>query len=169
MEKFALFVVPTMVVLICFFGFIEKKEVFTLFIEGAGDGIKICLKIFPTLIGIFLCVGMMRESGFFDFICKFVEIVTKFLNVPSEIVPLICIKPISGSATIGIATDLMNKFGCESRLGLLAATIMSSSETTFYVIALYLNSVKIKKCRNIFIPAILSDLASIITALLIIK
>ncbi len=162
-------IIPSVVFLVLIAGLIEKREVFNLFVEGAREGIKVVFKIFPTLIAIFLCVGIMEKSGLFDFISINLKIITDFFNIPSEIISLICLKPISGSATIGIATELIKKYGVESRIGLLAATIMSSSETTFYVIAVYLNSIKIKKSRDIIIPAILADLVSIITAILLIK
>lgn len=163
------YIIPGLIFIIMIFGLIERKEIFTIFTDGAKEGINVMIKIFPTLIGIFLCVGMMRESGLLDFVSEKVSIITRNLNIPSEIIPLICIKPISGSATIAIATDLMRKFGTESKIGMLAAAIMSSSETTFYVIALYLSSVKIKDSRGIFISAILADLASIVVAIILIK
>ena len=127
------------------------------------------IKMFPTLIGIFLAIGMLRSSGTLECISN---IIGKFLtnfNVPSEIIPLALIKPISGSASMALATDLICKFGTESRIGLISATIMGASETTFYVIAIYMNSIKAKKGRNVLIPAILADIVSIITAILIIK
>lgn len=162
-------IIPIVVLIILIFGLVEKKEVFYLFIEGAKDGIKVILKIFPTLIAIFLCVEIMNQSGIFESLSKFLENIYLFFKIPSEIVPLLLIKPISGSATVGVASDLIKRFGVDSRIGLLAATIMSSSETTFYVIAIYLNSVKIKNSKRIFIPAILADLVSIIVALILIK
>lgn len=162
-------IIPIIVLIILLFGLMEKKEVFYLFIKGAKEGIKVVLKIFPTLIAIFLCVEIMNQSGIFEFFSKFLEKIYLFFKIPSEIVPLLLIKPISGSATVGVASDLIKRFGVDSRIGLLAATIMSSSETTFYVIAIYLNSVKIKNSKRIFIPAILADLVSIIVALILIK
>lgn len=162
-------VIPGIVFLVLFCGLVERKDVFNLFIEGAKDGIKVVVKIFPTLIAIFLCVGIMDNSGLFDCISNTLSNFFRIFNIPSEIFPLLCIKPISGSATVGIATELIRKYGVESRIGLLAAIIMSSSETTFYVIAIYLNSVKIKNSGKVFIPAILADLVSIIVALILIK
>ena len=93
----------------------------------------------------------------------------KYLNVPSEIIPLAFIKPISGSASMALATDLITKYGTETRIGMIAATIMAASETTFYVIAVYMNQIKAKKSRNVIIPALIADFVSIITAICIIK
>ena len=91
---------------------------------------------------------------------------TKFFSIPSEVIPLILIEPISGSGSMAIATELMTKFGPDSNIGMIAATIMASSETTFYVIALYMSQAKVKNSRKIVIPALLADFASIISAII---
>lgn len=162
-------IIPTIITIILVVGLIEKKNVYTLFCEGAKDGINITLKMFPTLIGIFLAVGMLRNSGLLDFIINACRFITDLLNIPSEILPLAIIRPISGSASIALSTDLMMQFGADSRIGMIAASIMGSSETTFYVIAIYMNQIKAKKSRNVLIPAILADITSVITAILFLK
>ena len=162
-------IVPLIIAVIIFCGLIENKKVYDLFCEGAKDGIKMTIKMFPTLIGIFLAIGMLRSSGLLDFIANFLGKYLKALNVPIEIIPLAFIKPISGSASMALATDIISKFGTETRIGMIAATIMAASETTFYVIAVYMNSIKAKKSRNVIIPAIIADIVSIITAICIIK
>ena len=162
-------IIPTIISVILFVGIKEKKLVYDLFINGAKDGAKVVFKLFPTLIGIFLAIYMLRSSGLIDFICNILSNVTKLFNIPSEILPLALIKPISGSGSIAIATEIMAHFGVDSNIGRIAATIMGSSETTFYVIALYMSSVKVKDGRKIVIPALLADLASIISAIIIFK
>jgi len=162
-------IIPTIISIILFIGIKEKKSVYDLFINGARDGIKVVFKLFPTLIGIFLAIYMLRSSGLIDFICNILSNVTKLFNIPSEILPLAIIKPISGSGSMAIATEIMAHFGVDSNIGRIAATIMGSSETTFYVIALYMSSVKVKDGRKIVIPALLADLASIISAIIIFK
>ncbi len=162
-------IIPLIIAIIIFCGLVENKKVYDLFCEGAKEGIEMTLKMFPTLIGIFLAIGMLRNSGLLDFFAKFIGNIIKNFNVPSEIIPLALIKPISGSASMALATDIISKFGTETRIGMIAATIMAASETTFYVIAVYMNSIKAKKSRNVIIPAIIADLVSIITAICIIK
>ena len=101
-----------------------------------------------------------------------VLIISKFTNtlsIASEILPLALIKPISGSAAIAVGTDIMATFGADSKLGMLAATIMGASETTFYVIALYMSQVKTNNSRKIIIPAILADLTSILVAIFLFR
>lgn len=160
-------IAPTIIMIIVLAGLIEKKNVYDLFCEGAKDGIKITLKMFPTLIGIFLAISMLRNSGFLLFLSKVFIKITQSLNIPSEIIPLALIRPISGSASIALGTDLMTKFGPDSKIGLISAVIMGSSETTFYVIAVYMNSVNAKNGRNVIIPGIIADMVSLITALIL--
>ncbi len=159
-------IIPTIISLILFIGLKEKKNVYDLFINGAKEGIKVVFRLFPTLIGIFLAIYMLRSSGLIDFICNIISNISKIFKIPSEILPLAIIKPISGSGSMAIATEIMVHFGVDSNIGKIAATIMGSSETTFYVIALYMSSVKIKDGRKVVIPALLADLASIISAIL---
>ena len=158
-------IIPVIISIILLVGLKEKKKVYDLFVEGAKEGIKITIKLFPTLLGIFLAIHMVRSSGLIDFISRLIAHVTNLFNVPSEILPLAIIKPISGSGSMAVATDIMAHFGPDSNIGMIAATIMGSSETTFYVIALYMSSVNVKDSRKVVIPAILADLASIITAI----
>lgn len=162
-------IIPTIIALVLFVGIKEKKKVYDLFIEGAKEGIKVTFKLFPTLIGIFLAIYMLRSSGLIDFLCNILANVTDVFNVPNAILPLAIIKPISGSGSMAIATEIMAHFGVDSNIGRIAATIMGSSETTFYVIALYMSSVKVRDSRKIIIPAILADIASIVSAIIFLR
>lgn len=169
MIYFSAIIIPLIISVIIFCGLKENKKVYDIFCDGAKDGIKMTVKMFPTLIGIFLAIGMLRNSGLLDFLSNLMGNFLKYLNVPSEIIPLAFIKPISGSASMALATDLITKYGTETRIGMISATIMAASETTFYVIAVYMNQIKAKKSRNVIIPAIIADIVSIITAICIIK
>ena len=159
-------IIPAIISIILFTGLKEGKKVYDIFIDGAKDGVKITFKLFPTLVGIFIAISMLRSPGLIDFIVSIISNFTKLINVSSEILPLAIIKPISGSGAIALGTDIMSKFGPDSNIGMIAATIMGSSETTFYVIALYMSQVKVKDSRKVVIPAILADLASIISAII---
>ena len=134
---------------------------------GANEGLKIIFNIFPTLVGIFLAIGVLRSSGILDLIIKLIEPITDFLKIPSEIMPLAFLRPVSGSASMGIATDIMKNYGVDSKIGKIASIIMGSTETTFYTIAIYTSCVKIKKTRCVLLAAILADIAGIITSVII--
>ena len=161
-------VIPAVIAITVLVGIIEKKNIYEIFIEGAKDGAKTAIKLFPTFIGIFLAITMLRASGILDFIASSLGFL-KLFNIPGEIIPLSLLRPISGSGAIAMGSELMKEFGVDSRIGLLSAAIMGSSETTFYVIAIYTGAVKIKNSHKVLIPAILADIASIITAIIILK
>ena len=169
MQYFSFFILPTIITLIIIVGVNEHKEVYNVFCEGAKDGLKTLKKMFPTLVGIFLAISMFKNSGIFDCLIEYLIPLTKKMNIPNEIIPLMFIKPISGSASMALATDIMIKYGVDSRIGKLAGTIMSSSETTIYVIAIYLGAVNIKKSRKVIIPALIADISTMIIAILCIK
>ena len=138
-------IIPLVIFGIVGYGMYEKKRVYDIFIDGAKDGINIVFNIFPTLVGIFIAVGALRSSGILDLIIKIIEPITSFFNFPSQIMPLAILRPISGSASMGIATDIIKNYGVDSKIGIIASCIMGSTETTLYTIAVYTSCVKIKK------------------------
>ena len=158
---------PLIILLIVIYGVIEKKEVFDKFIEGVKDGIKIVINIFPTLIGLFLAVGTLRSSGVIDIVVNILDPLLKIVNFPTEIMPLALLRPISGSSSIAVATDIMKNFGVDSQIGIMAAVIMGATETTLYTIAVYSSSVKIKKTRFVLIAALTADIVGIITSIIV--
>lgn len=159
--------IPLIISIIIVYGLLEKNKVYDTFIEGAKEGIEIVVKIFPTLIGIFVAVGVLRSSGVLDFFINIISPITSFFKIPSEIMPLAIIRPISGSASTAIATDIMTKFGVDSKIGLIASTIMGSTETTFYTIAIYTSSVGIKKTKYILPAALIGDFIGIVVSVII--
>lgn len=142
---------------------------YDIFCEGAKDGIKVTLKMFPTLVGIFLAINMLNSSGFLNCIVSKIVKISSLFNVPAEIIPLSIIRSISGSASIAMGTDLMTKYGVDSKIGMIAGAIMGSSETTLYVTSIYLGQVKCKKSKEILIPALIADFASVVTAIFLLK
>lgn len=158
---------PLVILIIIFIALKEKVSVFDIFLKGAIEGIEISLKIFPTLIGLFVAIGMLRSSGILDFITKLISPVLEYIKFPGEIVPLALLRPISGSASMAVATDIIKQNGVDSFIGILAAVIMGATETTLYTIAVYTGSVKIKNTRGILIASLAADVTGIIVSLLI--
>ena len=158
---------PLVILLIILFGFKEKKNVFDLFLVGAKKGLEITITIFPTLIGLFFAIGLLNNSGIINFITKLIEPILSFFNFPKEILPLALLRPISGSASLALATDIIKNNGVDSNIGLIASVIMGSTETTLYTIAVYCSSIKIKNTSKIIIPALLADLTGIIVSIII--
>lgn len=158
---------PMVIFFIVLYGVTEKVKVFDNFLEGAKEGIKTTFSILPTLIGLFLAIGVLRRSGVLDFIIKLSSPILEIFNFPSELMPLAILRPISGSASIAVATDIMKQAGVDSLIGNIASTIMGSTETTLYTIAIYTSCIKIKKTRFILIAALTADITGIIVSNLI--
>lgn len=163
-EYFSNIAMPLMIIIIVLYGVIERKKVFDIFLEGAKEGIGVVLNIFPTLVGLFVAIGTLRSSGIMDLIINFLTPVLNLVNFPTEILPLALIRPISGSSSIAVATDIMNKFGVDSNIGLMASVIMGSTETTVYTIAVYTSSIGIKKTRFVLWAALIADFVGIVTS-----
>lgn len=159
--------IPVIILLIVAYGLIERNKVYDTFVEGAKEGIEVVFNIFPTLIGIFIAVGALRSSGILDLVINIISPITNILKVPSEIMPLILVRPISGSASTAVATDIMTKFGVDSNIGLIASTIMGSTETTFYTIAIYTSCVGIKKIRFVLAAALIADFVGMLFSVVI--
>lgn len=158
---------PMVIFFIVLYGVTEKVKVFDNFLEGAKEGIKTTFSILPTLIGLFLAIGVLRSSGVLDFIIKLSSPILEIFNFPSELMPLAILRPISGSASIAVATDIMKQAGVDSLIGNIASTIMGSTETTLYTIAIYTSCIKIKKTRFILLAALTADIIGIIVSNLI--
>lgn len=158
---------PMVIFFIILYGLTEKVKVFDNFLEGAKEGIKTTFSILPTLIGLFLAIGALRSSGILDLIIKITSPILEIFNFPSELMPLAILRPISGSASIAVATDIMKQAGVDSLIGNIASTIMGSTETTLYTIAIYTSCIKIKKTRFILLAALTADITGIIVSNLI--
>lgn len=158
---------PLVILIIVIKGVREKISIFDIFLKGAKEGISISIKIFPTLIGLFVAIGMLQSSGILTFIAKILNPILSILKFPSEIVPLALLRPISGSASTAIATNIIKENGVDSFIGILAAVIMGATETTLYTIAVYTGSLKIKKTRGILIASLCADITGIIVSLII--
>lgn len=157
---------PIIILIIVSYGMIEKNKIFDDFLEGAKEGLEIVLSIFPTLVGLFMAIGALRSSGILDIIINFLMPILNVIHFPTEIMPLAMLRPISGSSSIAIATDIMKNYGVDSTLGMIASTIMGSTETTLYTIAIYTSCVKIKKTRFVLYAALIADFVGIMVSVI---
>ena len=159
--------VPVVIIIIVIYGIADKKKVYDIFVEGATEGMSIVIKIFPTLLGIFLAVGVLRSSGLLEIITRAVSVFTNKVGFPSEVMPLAMLRPISGSASLAVATDIMKTSGVDSKIGLITSTIMGSTETTFYTIAIYTGSIGVKKIRFVLVAALIADFVGMLTSAIV--
>lgn len=160
-------IIPMIIVIIILYGIIEKQKVFDLFISGATEGMEIVIKLFPTLLGIFLAIGLLRRSGVLELFLTVLNPLITALNIPREIMPLALLRPISGSASLGIATDIMKEYGPDSLIGIIVSTIMGATETTIYTIAVYTSVVGVKKIRFVLIASLIADFVGIMLAVVL--
>ena len=160
---------PMVILLIIMYGLKEKNKVFDTFLEGAKEGITTTLSILPTLVGLFLAIGALRSSGVLELVIKFASPILNILSFPSELMPLAILRPISGSGSMAVATDIMKNCGVDSLIGNIASVIMGSTETTLYTIAVYTSCIKVKKTRYILLAALAADIAGIIASTVICK
>ncbi len=155
---------PLIILLIVMYGLLEKNKVFDDFLEGAKEGIEIVFSILPTLIGLFVAIGALRNSGVLDMIIRIITPLLNVIHFPSEIMPLAMLRPISGSGSIAVATDIMKTYGVDNSIGMMASVIMGSTETTLYTIAIYTSCVKIKKTRFVLLASLVADMVGMLVS-----
>lgn len=157
-------IIPIIIISIVTYGVIKKVKVYECFVEGAKDGLSICLRIFPYLLAMMIAVAVFRESRALDYFIYLVKPVVKFIGLPPEVVPLVLIKPLSGSGALGIFAETLNKYGADSYIGRVSSIIMGSTETIFYTLTVYFGAVGVKKIRHTLWVAVFADLICMIMA-----
>jgi spore maturation protein B len=163
------FIIPLFILLVVGYGWVKKVRVYDSFVAGAKDGITVVIKIFPYLLAIFVAVKSFQASGAFAFTKDLFHGILLALNIPLEVISIAIIKPLSGSASIGVFTDIIKTTGPDSLASRMAAVIMGSAETTFYILAVYLGAVGIKKTRYLVPVCVLADIVGILIAISIVK
>ena len=166
-NKISIYILPVIILLILTFGALKKVPVYEEFIDGAKDGFKVSVTIIPYLVAIIVGISMFKASGGIDLITQCCGNILKKLCVPTEIVPIIITRSLSGSATLGIFSDIASTLGPDSYVTKLAAVMVGSSETTFYVLSVYFGSVGIKKFRYAILTGIIADITGIVLAILV--
>ncbi|STX52591.1 spore maturation protein B [Legionella busanensis] len=145
----------------------KKINVFDAFVKGAKQGFETSVNIMPYLIAMIVAIGMLRASGFFTLLNTLLAPVLEKLGMPTELLPLAMIRPFSGSAATGIMAELIHQHGGDSFIAKAAATMMGSTETTFYVIAVYFGAVGIRRTRHAIAAGLLADLAGVIASIVV--
>lgn len=160
MNSLSDYLLPAIVAIIVLYGAFKGIDIFNEFIEGAKSGFKTVLNITPSLIALLLAVNMLKASGGLDTLCSLISPVANILGIPSEVIPLAILSPVSGSGAVGMYESLLKDFGPDSFIGRCASVMMGSTETTFYAITLYYGSVGIKKSRHTLPSALCADFTS---------
>jgi spore maturation protein B len=160
----SLLVIPLFILFTILYGTAKKIRVYDSFVAGAKEGPKVILNIFPYLLTIFVAIKGFQASGAFDYVKNGFYAVFSFLDIPIEVISMSLIKPLSGSASTALFTDIVKTTGPESMATKMTAVIMGSAETTFYVLAVYLGAVNIRKSRYLVPVCLLGDVVGIVVA-----
>ena len=160
----SLWALPFLILLVLTIGVIRKVPVYEEFTHGAKDGFKVAVNIIPYLVAIIVAISMLRASGAIEMLASAIAPLLKSCHIPADVLPLTIVRSLSGSAALGVFSDIANNLGPDSYATKLAAVMVGSSETTFYVLAVYFGAVKISKIRYALIVGLLADLVGIIAA-----
>lgn len=158
------FIVPVTILGIVTYGVCNKVNVYDDFIKGAKNGFFTVIKIMPTLIGLMVAVGILRASGFLDFLSKIIGKATGYIGFPSQLVPLAIVRMFSSSAATGLVLDVFKEYGTDSRIGLIASIMMCCTETIFYTMSVYFMAAKVRKTRYTLAGALVATLAGIVAS-----
>ncbi|GAM13811.1 spore maturation protein [Mesobacillus selenatarsenatis] len=164
----SLWFIPVMIAFILIYGTYKKVPTYESFVEGGKEGIKMAVSIMPFLVGMMVAIAVFRASGALDVMVGWIRPSLEMVGIPAEIVPLALIRPISGTAALGITSDLIGVHGPDSFIGTLAATLQGSTDTTFYVLTVYFGAVGIKKMGDALKVGLLADAVAIITAIIVV-
>ena len=159
--------IPVFLVGIPVYGAIKRVKIYESFVEGAKGGFQMAVRIIPYLVAILVAVGMLRGAGAIDLLAQWLDPVLRRVGFPVEILPLAIMRPLSGSGSMGIVAELVKVHGPDSFLGRLAASAYGSTETTFYVLAVYFGAVGIKKARHAVISGLTADIVSLVVAIIV--
>jgi spore maturation protein B len=160
-------IIPLILFVIVGIGLMKHQRVYEDFLDGAKSGVRTVVEIMPTLIGLMVAVGILRASGFLDFLSGLLEKMLAFTHFPTELLPLAIVKMFSSSAATGLLLDLYKEHGTDSMIGQAASIMLSSTETIFYTMSIYFMSVKVKKTRYTLAGALLASLAGILASVIL--
>lgn len=155
---------PVIVALVIMFALFKKSDVYSDFTFGAGEGLKTAGKILPSLVGLLVAIKMFSASGAMDCITKFVSPVSKVLHFPKQAVPFALMRPVSGSGSLAMATEIFKNWGPDSFVGRVVSVMMGSTETTFYAVSVYFGAVGVKNTRHTLACGLFADVVSMIAS-----
>lgn len=161
-------VIPFMVLTVVGYGIYKKVDIYDVFVEGSKESFGTVLTLFPCLLGMILGINLFVQSGLLTTVIDWIKPLFQFLNMPSEIVPMAILRPISGSSTLALLNNVLMNYGPDSFIGRLASVIQGSTDTTFYIITLYFGSVGIRKIKHALWAGLFADLVGIIASIIVV-
>ncbi|MCM2317064.1 MAG: spore maturation protein [Thermoanaerobaculia bacterium] len=167
LEAVSLWAIPVLLVLIPGIGAVRGVKVYEAFVEGAKEGFDVAVRIIPFLVAILVAIGMFRGAGAMDLLTSTLAPALDALSFPPELFPLAVLRSLTGSGSLAMMTDIVQTAGPDSLLGKTAATMYGSTETTFYVLAVYFGAVGIRRTRHAVPAALIADLVAVIAAVVV--
>ena len=166
-KTISVILIPLMFLFTVIIGILNKVNIYDAFLYGAKEGLKTVYNIFPPVVTLMIAIGIFRSSGFLDFLMSVSKPVTDFFNIPSDVIPMAVLRPMSGSGGLAMLSDILKNCGADSKAGVLASIICGSTETTFYTVAVYFGSVGIKDVRHTVKCALFADFVSIVAGIIV--
>jgi spore maturation protein B len=168
-ETVAACAIPFLLLLFLGWGWVKKVKVYEVFVEGAKEGFGTGLRIIPYLVAMLVAIGIFRASGALDILVGVLSPLTSLVGMPPEVLPMAVMRPLSGSGSLGIMAETMKAHGPDSFVGILVSTMFGSSETTFYILAVYFGSINIRQTRHAVPTGIIADVVGMLTAVWIVR
>lgn len=168
-ETLSTWAIPIVIALVSFFALFKKVPVYSVFTEGAKEGFSTAVMIIPYLTAMLCAIGMFRASGAMDWLCTVLEPVTNLIGCPAEVLPQGIMRSFSGGASECLLADLLSQYGTQSQIGRIASVAQGSTETTFYIVAVYMGSVGVSNARHSIAAGLLGDLASFLAAIFLVN
>ncbi|MBQ3053359.1 MAG: spore maturation protein [Clostridia bacterium] len=156
------YIIPFIMVSVIMYGLCKRRDVFSIFTSGAKDGMYVTFQILPSLIGLMVAIAMVKECGILQLLTKLLNPFLSFIGLPEEVLPLALLRPVSGSASLGIVNSVLASSGADSYPGRVASVMMGSTETTFYTIALFYGCTKEKSGIKTILVALLGDFCGLL-------
>ena len=155
---------PVMIAGISLYAMTKRVDVYDALIHGAGEGLGVLYRILPPLVALLTAVSMLRASGFLELCAQALAPLLNALGIPAETVALLLVRPVSGSAALGVGAEIINTYGPDSTVGRTAAVMLGSTETTFYTIAVYFGAAGVHRSRYALPAALCADVAAFLAA-----
>jgi spore maturation protein B len=165
----AIVAVPLMFFAFLGWGVVKKVRVYEVCVEGAKEGFNVAVRIIPYLVAMLVAIGIFRASGALELLTRVLAPITNLIRMPPEVLPMAFLRPLSGSGSLGFMTELMKVHGPDSPIGIMVSTMYGSSETTFYVLAVYFGTVAVKDTRHAVPTGLIADAAGMLTAVWIVN
>ena len=161
--------IPALVLFVVVYGMLKKVKIYEAFVEGAKEGFQVGVRIIPYLVAMLVAIGIFRAGGGMEMFSQIFSPITRLIGMPAEVLPMAIIRPLSGSGALGVMSEIIKSHGPDSLIGRMVSVMMGSSETTFYVIAVYFGAVGVTRARQAVAGGLIADLTAMLASVWIVR